>query len=140
MSESIGPTIEIAKRPTPATALAVILTIMGFIELVALVVAVILAMRPGDSQQILGSTVSDAVWIFAAFASGVLALIYFWLAGAVRSGSPMASALVNVFAVINIVLAVLTTVLGTGWFGLLLNIVILALNNLRTTKSWYAAG
>ena len=126
------------KRPGSVTALVVLLIIGALLQLVATVIAVLFALRPGVSQEMFGQPVSDFYAYTTAILSFLLALIYFWIARGMLAGDAQAWMLVNVLAIINVVFSIFQLPFGSGWAALVLNIVILALNNTARTRAWFA--
>lgn len=134
----VTPTATQAKRPGAVTTLIVLLIIGALLQLVATVIAILFALRPGVSQEVFGQPVSDFYAYTTAILSFLLALIYFWIARGMAAGDPQAWLLVNVLAIINVVFAIFQLPFGSGWAALVLNIVILALNNTARTRSWFS--
>lgn len=126
-----------AKRPATVTILTVLVVLAALVHLLAAVAAIFLIIRPGDVQQFFGAPVSDWYWVLSAVLSFILALIYFWIASMLLTGNPQGWLLVNVLAVINIIFALFSVPLGTGWAQLGLNVIVLLLNNVASSRAWF---
>lgn len=125
------------KRPGTITIIAVLIFLAGILQLIATAVAIILIFQPGDVQHLHGQPVSDWYWVLTAVLSFIMALIYFWIAKGALRGDAEAWMLINILAVINIVFALFQLAFGTGWFSLILNIIVLIINNTQKARAWY---
>ncbi len=128
------------KRPPNVTAVGVLVIIGAVLQFLAAIATVILALRPGDLQQLFGASVSDWYWFTSGLLSLVLGLIYIWIARGVFLGNSQAWMLVNLLAIINLVFAVFEIPVGTGWAAIFLNVVILLLNNTAGAREWFQTG
>lgn len=128
------------KRPWVVVLLAFLIFVAAFVQLATVVVAVIFMFRPGEAQQLFGQSVSDWYWLMTAILTFILALIYIWMGRGMLAGDPQAWMLLNILAIINIIFAIFQIPFGTGWAELLLNIIILAFNNMADTRRWFNLG
>ncbi|MFZ1362628.1 MAG: hypothetical protein WAS05_06820 [Candidatus Nanopelagicales bacterium] len=125
------------KRPGTVTLIAILIFLAGIIQLIATAVAIVLIFQPGDVQHLHGQPVSDWYWVLTAVLSFIMALIYFWIAKGALRGDAEAWMLINILAVINIVFALFQLAFGTGWFSLVINIIVLIINNTQNARAWY---
>jgi hypothetical protein len=129
------PTIE---RPAAATALGVVAYLVAFLQLLSTVAALVLWLRPGQVQEIFGESVSDWYWVVSAALSVFLFFAYIWLARGILSGREYPWTVVNLLALINLFFGLLYLFRGTGLLIILLSALVLALDNLRGVRDWYA--
>lgn len=125
------------KRPATVLAVAVLVFIGAIIQFVTAAIAIILAIRPGEDQQLFSQPVSDWYWVMTAVLSFILGLIYIWIGRGMLAGDAQSWMLVNILAIINIVFAFFQLPTGNGWTAFFLNLVILLVNNTGDSKRWF---
>jgi phosphoglycerol transferase MdoB-like AlkP superfamily enzyme len=125
-------------RPAAATALGVLAYLVAFLQMLSTVAALVLWLRPGQVQEIFSEPVSDWYWVVSAVLSMFLFFAYIWLARGILSGRDYAWTVVNLLALINLFFGLLYLFHGTGLLITLLSALVLALNNLRGVRDWYA--
>lgn len=135
--DPVGFPREQRKRPYTASFLAVVIYIAAIVQLLAVVAAIVLMLRPGDAQQLFGQPASDWYWLVTAGLTLFLALVYFWMARGILRGDAQAWMLLNLIAILNIVFAIFQIPFGTGWASLFLNALILILNNVASVRNWF---
>lgn len=128
---------ENAKRPGTVVIVAILLVLIGLLNLLAAGGALYLALQPGEAETLYGSSTSDWVWYFSALMSFILFLIFIWLAKGQLKGSAQSWMIVNVLAVINIFFAFFQLFYGTGFITIILALIVLALNNARGAKDFF---
>lgn len=129
----------VGKRPISVAFVAAFIILYAFVQLLAVGLAVMLMLRPGEQQTLYGHSVSDFYWIATGMLSLIMALIYFWIAKTLLGGNPQAWLLVNFLAAINIVFAVFQLPFGTGYAAIVINLIVLLLNNTAAARNWYAS-
>ena len=127
----------LGKRPGSVLGVVILVFTGALIQFISAVLAIVLAFRPGEQQQLFSNPVSDWYWIMMAALSVILGLIYVWVGRGVLAGDPQSWVLINVLALINVLFAVFQLATGTGWTALVINLVILLLNNTTATKRWF---
>ena len=125
------------KRPGAVLAVVFLVFIGAIIQFATALIAIVLALKPGEAQEIFSNPVSDWYWVLTAVLSFILGMIYVWIGRGMLAGDPQSWMLVNVLAIINVVFALFQLPTGTGWTAIFLNLVILALNNTGHTKRWF---
>ncbi len=130
------PTIE---RPAAATALGFLAYLVAFLQVLSVVAAVVLWLRPGQVQELFGDSVSDWYWLVSAALSLFLFFAYIWLARGILAGMTEAWTVVNLLASINLIFGLFYIFHGTGLLMILLSALVLVLNNMRGVRDWYAA-
>lgn len=128
---------ENAKRPGTVVVVAIVLVLIGILNLFAAGAALYLGLQPGEAETLYGSTTSDWVWYFSALMSFILFLIFIWLARGQLQGSAQSWMIVNVLAVINIFFAFFQLFYGSGFITIILCLIVLALNNARGAKNYF---
>lgn len=128
---------ENAKRPGTVVIVAIFLTLIGILNLIAAGAALYLALQPGEAETLYGSETSDWVWYFSALMSFVLFLIFIWLAKGQLKGVAQTWMIVNILAVINIFFAFFQLFYGTGFITIILALIVLGLNNARGAKDYF---
>jgi hypothetical protein len=126
-----------AKRPGTVVVVAILVFIIGILQLLSAIGAVFLATQPGESELLFGASTSDWVWWFSALMSFLLFLIYIWLARGQLKGDAQAWMLVNILMVINIFFAFFQLFYGTGFAAILFGIIVFILNNTKNTKPYF---
>lgn len=124
------------KRPAAIVGLVFLIFVGAIVQFISAVIAIVLAIRPGEEQQFFSQPVSDWYWVMTAILSFILGLIYIWIARGLLARDPQSWILVNVLALINFFFALFELPTGNGWTVLFINIVILLLNNTGETKRW----
>lgn len=124
-------------RPRIVTALAALLLVAATLLLLSAIGDLVLVSRAGENQQLFGEPVSDTFWIVSATSAVFMALVYLWVSRSVFDGNPLGHMLVNVVAAINLIFALLKVADGSGIAEVLINLVILVLNNTKTSRSWF---
>lgn len=125
------------KRPGTVVVVAVLVFIIGLLNLAAAVGAIYLASRPGNAETLHGSPTSDWTWYFSALMSFLLFLIYIWLGTGQLKGSAQSWMLVNMLMVINIFFAFFQLFYGTGFATIFFCLIVLILNNARGAKPYF---
>lgn len=107
------------------------------LQLLTAVAAVVLVLRPGHAQLLFGDSVNDAYWVISAALSGFLFFAYIWLAKGIFGGLDYAWTVVNLLALINLLFGFLYLLQGTGLLMVLISVLALILNNMRSVREWY---
>ncbi len=128
---------ENVKRPGTVVVTAILVFIVGLLNLAATAGALFLAMRPGEQQTFVGAPTSDLFWYFTALMSFILFLIYMWLGRGQLKGVAQAWVLVNVLMVINIIFALFQIFYGTGFATIIFCVIVLLLNNAGNAKAYF---
>ena len=108
------------KRPGAVLAVAILVFVGAIVQFLTALIAIILAIRPGEAQELFSQPVSDWYWVLTAVLSFILGMIYVWI-----------------LAIINVVFALFQLPTGNGWTAFFLNLVILGLNNTGASKRWF---
>lgn len=127
------------KRPGAATLLGFFAYLSAFVQLLTVIAAIFLWLRPGQTQEIFNAPVSDWYWVLMALLSLFLFFAYIWLARGIFAGMPYAYSLVNMLALINLIFGLFSLFQGTGLLSILISIIVLALNNSQSVRAWYGA-
>ncbi len=138
-SDSSPSTDQRYARPGSATAVAILVVFAAILQFLAAGLAIFLAVRPGEQQQLFGTAVSDWYWLLTAVLSIFLGGIYIWLAGGILSARTEAWALVNILAAISVIFSLFQIPFGTGWVALLVGVLILVLNNTNASRAYFRA-
>lgn len=125
------------KRPGTVVVTAILVFIIGLMNLLAAGVAVYLATRPGEVETLYGAPASDWIFWFDALMSFLLFLIYIWLGFGQLKGSAQAWMTVNLLMFINIVFAFFQLFYGTGFVTIFFCLLVLILNNARGAKAYF---
>lgn len=128
---------ENVKRPGTVAVVAILVFLIGLLNLAAAGGAIYLATRPGNAETLYGSPTSDWLWYFQALMSFVLFLIYMWLGMGQLKGSAQSWMLVNMLMVINIFFAFFQLFYGTGFATIFFCLVVLLLNNSKGAKPYF---
>ncbi|MEI2728410.1 MAG: hypothetical protein V9E85_04820 [Candidatus Nanopelagicales bacterium] len=125
------------KRPGAVLAVAILVFVGAIVQFLTALIAIILAIRPGEAQELFSQPVSDWYWVLTAVLSFILGMIYVWIGRGMLAGDPQSWMLVNILAIINVVFALFQLPTGNGWTAFFLNLVILGLNNTGASKRWF---
>ena len=128
---------ENVKRPGTVVVVAILVFIVGLLNLAAAVGALYLAIEPGESQVLLGASTSDWVWYLNSALSFLLFLIYIWLGMGQLKGSAQSWTIVNLLMIINIFFAFFQLFYGTGFVTIFFCLLVLILNNARGAKAYF---
>lgn len=126
-------------RPGAVTFLAVLAYLIAFVQMLSVIAAIVLWVRPGQVQELFNASVSDWYWLASAALSFFLFFAYIWLARGILTGMPYGWSVVNLLAMINLLFGVFYLLQGTGILMILISILALLLNNSRGVREWYGA-